>query len=66
MEMKRVYEVLEKVENGADLIAAIKGEINTLNNAAKVSVKSVMYEKNQDRIVICTQFSGHRLPKKSF
>ena len=24
-----------KVENGADLIAAIKGEINTLNNEAK-------------------------------
>ena len=30
MEMKQVYEALEKVENGADLIAAIKGEINTL------------------------------------
>lgn len=58
MEMKRVYEVLEKVENGADLIAATKGEINTLNNAAKVSVKSVMYEKNQDRIVICTPNTG--------
>lgn len=29
MEMKQVYEALEKVENGADLIAAIKGEINT-------------------------------------
>ena len=26
---------MEKVENGADLIAAIKGEINTLNNEAK-------------------------------
>lgn len=35
MEMKQVYEALEKVENGADLIAAIKGEINTLNNKAK-------------------------------
>jgi predicted transcriptional regulator len=35
MEMKQVYEALEKVENGADLIAAIKGEINTLNNEAK-------------------------------
>ena len=33
--MKQVYEALEKVENGADLIAAIKGEINTLNNEAK-------------------------------
>lgn len=27
MEMKQVYEALEKVENGADLIAAIKGEL---------------------------------------
>ena len=35
MEMKQVYEALEKVENGVDLIAAIKGEINTLNNEAK-------------------------------
>ncbi|CDD09353.1 unknown [Phascolarctobacterium succinatutens CAG:287] len=35
MEMKQVYEALEKVENGADLIADIKGEINTLNNEAK-------------------------------
>lgn len=35
MEMKQVYEALEKVENGADLITAIKGEINTLNNEAK-------------------------------
>ena len=35
MEMKQVYEALEKVENGADLIAAIKGEFNTLNNEAK-------------------------------
>ena len=35
MEMKQVYEALEKVENAADLIAAIKGEINTLNNEAK-------------------------------
>lgn len=35
MEMKQVYEALEKVENGADLIAAIKGEINTPNNEAK-------------------------------
>ena len=35
MEMKQVYEALEKVENSADLIAAIKGEINTLNNEAK-------------------------------
>lgn len=35
MEMKQVYEALEKVENGADLITAIKGEINMLNNEAK-------------------------------
>lgn len=35
MEMKQVYEAFEKVENGADLIAAIKGEINALNNEAK-------------------------------
>lgn len=33
--MKQVYEALEKVENGVDLIAAIKGEINALNNEAK-------------------------------
>ena len=38
MEMKQVYEALEKVENGADLIAAIKGEINTLNNEAVLSI----------------------------
>ena len=31
MEMKQVYEALEKVENGADPIAAIKGEINFIN-----------------------------------
>ena len=31
MEMKQVYEALEKVENGADLIAAIKGEIKVLS-----------------------------------
>ena len=35
MEMKQVYEALEKVESGADLITAIKGEINMLNNEAK-------------------------------
>lgn len=27
MEMKQVYEALEKVENGADLIAAIKAKL---------------------------------------
>ena len=31
MEMKQVYEALEKVENGVDLIAAIKGTINFIN-----------------------------------
>lgn len=31
MEMKQVYEALEKVENVADLIAAIKGTINFIN-----------------------------------
>ncbi len=35
MEIKQVYETLEKVENGADLITAIKAEINKLNNEAK-------------------------------
>ena len=35
MEMKQSDEAREKVENGADIIAAINGEINTLNNEAK-------------------------------
>lgn len=35
MDMKQVYEALEKIENGADLVTAIKGEINALNNEAK-------------------------------
>lgn len=35
MEMKEVYAALEKVDNGAELITAIKGEINLLNNEAK-------------------------------
>ena len=35
MELKDVYTALEKVENGAELITAIKAEINTLNNEAK-------------------------------
>ena len=35
MDMKDVYVALEKLDNGADLITAIKGEINTLNNEAK-------------------------------
>ena len=45
MEMKQVYEALEKVENGADLIAAIKGEINALNNEAKKQVLSIVLRK---------------------
>lgn len=35
MDMKEVYSALEKVENGVELITAIKGEINSLNNEAK-------------------------------
>ena len=35
MDMKDVYAALEKLDNAADLITAIKGEINTLNNEAK-------------------------------
>lgn len=35
MDMKDVYAALEKLDNGAELITAIKGEINTLNNEAK-------------------------------
>lgn len=47
MEMKQVYEALEKVENGADLIAAIKGEINTLNNEAKKHRRIIAWKRNQ-------------------
>lgn len=47
MEMKQVYEALEKVENGADLIAAIKGEINTLNNEAKKHRRIIDYNRYQ-------------------
>ena len=35
MDMKDVYAALEKLDNGVDLITAIKSEINTLNNEAK-------------------------------
>lgn len=35
MELKEVYTALEKVENGAELITAIKAEVNKLNNEAK-------------------------------
>ena len=37
MDMKDVYAALEKLDNGADLITTIKGEINTLNNEAKMN-----------------------------
>ena len=48
MEMKQVYEALEKVENGADLIAAIKGEINeakkhrTAGEQSATKLKSIL------------------------
>lgn len=35
MELKNVYEALEKVENGAEMITAIKTEITKLNGEAK-------------------------------
>ena len=35
MDLKEVYTALEKVENGAELITAIKTEVNKLNNEAK-------------------------------
>lgn len=35
MDLKEVFEKLEKVENGAEMIAAIKAETNHLNNEAK-------------------------------
>lgn len=35
MEMKQVYETLETMDNGAELIATIKSEISGLNNEAK-------------------------------
>lgn len=35
MEMKQVYEALEKVENGAELITAIKTELGKVNAEAK-------------------------------
>lgn len=35
MTLKEIYEALEKVDNGAELITGIKTEINKLNNEAK-------------------------------
>jgi len=35
MELKEIYTKLETVENGAELIAGIKSEINRLNNESK-------------------------------
>lgn len=40
MEMKEVYEKLEKLEGGAELITAIKGEVSKLNNEAKANRES--------------------------
>ena len=37
MEMKEVYEKLEKLEGGAELITAIKGEVSKLNGEAKAN-----------------------------
>lgn len=37
MEIKEVYEKLEKVEGGAELITAVKTEISKLNNEAKLN-----------------------------
>ena len=53
MEMKQVYEALEKVENGADLIAAIKGEINTLNNEAKKHRRRAECDKAEKHLGGC-------------
>lgn len=35
MTLKEIYEALEKIDNGAELITGIKTEINKLNNEAK-------------------------------
>lgn len=40
MEIKDVYTALEKLDNGADLIAAIKAETNKLSNEAKTHRQS--------------------------
>ncbi len=37
MEIKEVYEQLEKIEGGAELITAVKAEISKLNNEAKLN-----------------------------
>ncbi len=40
MEMKDVYEKLEQMEGGAELIAAIKSEVSKLNGEAKTNRES--------------------------
>ncbi len=35
MTLKEIYEALEKIDNGAELITGIKTEVNKLNNEAK-------------------------------
>lgn len=40
MEIKEVYEKLEKIEGGAELITAIKTEVSKLNNEAKLNRES--------------------------
>ena len=37
MEMKEVYEKLEQMEGGAELITAIKSEVSKLNGEAKAN-----------------------------
>ena len=37
MEMKEVYEKLEQMEGGAELITAIKSEVSKLNGEAKTN-----------------------------
>ena len=52
MNIAEVYQALEQLENGQDLITAIKGETSRLNNEAKTT-----REKLQQRI---TELTGER------
>ena len=45
MELKEVFEKLEKVENGTEMITAIKAETNRLNNEVKT------HRQNGDKAV---------------